>query len=98
MKTVLVALACLVTSVGIALFGLFVIAFTAGTSIAAGERAAVMVGGLNLLLWFGAIAAFWFLSHSISRTARILSTLAFGAVAGIALGFVFVAALVLLNR
>ena len=98
MKTVLVALACLGTSVGIATLGLFVIAVTAGPSITAGERAAVMAGGLDLLLWFGAIAAFWLLSRSLPRTARILGTLAFGAIACIALGFVFVASLVVLNR
>jgi hypothetical protein len=98
MKTVLVALACLGTSVGIATLGLFVIVLTAGRSIADGERAAVMAGGLNLLLWFGAIASFWFLSRSMPRTARILGTLTLGVIACVALVFVFVVAVVLLNR
>jgi hypothetical protein len=98
MKTVVIALVCLGTSVGIATLGLSVIAFTAGPSIAAGERAAGIVGGLNLLLWFGAIASFWFLSRSIPLVARILGTLGFGVIACVALGFVFVVALVLLNR
>jgi hypothetical protein len=98
MKTALVALACLGISVGIAIVGLFVIALTAGPSIAAGERAAVMAGGLDLLLWFGATATFWFLSRSIPLTARILATLAFGVIECVALGFLFVGALVALNR
>lgn len=98
MKTVLIALACLGASVGIAVIGLFVLALTAGPSIAAGERAAAMAAGLDLLLWFGAIATFWFLSRSIPRAARILGTLAFGVIELVALGFVFVTAVVLLNR
>jgi hypothetical protein len=98
MKTVLIALACLGASVGIATLGLFVIALTAGPSIAAGEQAAAMAAGLDLLLWIGAVAAFWFLSRSIPLTARILGTLAFGVIELVALGFVFVATVVLLNR
>jgi hypothetical protein len=98
MKHVLVALACLGASVGIATLGVFVIAFSTGPSIAAGERAALMAAGLDLLLWVGASATFWFLSRSVPLAARILGTLAFGVIACVALGFVFVVTLVLLNR
>lgn len=98
MRTVLVALACIGGAVGIAVAGLFVIVFTAGPSIAAGERAAALAGGLALLLWLGAVAAFWFLSHSAPLVGRVLGTLVLGLIAFVALGLVFLAAVVLLNR
>lgn len=98
MRTVLIALACLGISVGIAIFGLFVIVFTAGPSIAAGERAAVMAGILDLLLWLGAIVTFWFLNRSVSLSVRILSAIALGVIEFVALGLVFVSSIILLNR
>jgi len=98
MKTILLALACLGLSTVIAVIGLFVVALSAGPSIAAGERAALMGAALDIICWVGSVVTFWFLSGGNQLAARIVGTLAVGVVQAIVLAMVFLFSLILLNR
>ncbi len=97
-KAVLFGFSFLAASAVLAVVVLFILAFTAGKTIAGGERAAMLAGLVDLTLAVVSIGLFWFLNGSSTLPARIVGTTIFTVLELATLALVFVFTLVLLNR
>lgn len=98
LKALVVGLALLFSSTAFAIGATFVIAVTAGPSIAAGERAALTSGGIEVFLGLAATLAFGLLNRSLKLPWLLLSTTGYALCQFGILAAVFLVNLVLLNR
>lgn len=98
LKAVLTASAFLVGSGALAVLAVFVVAVTTGPSVAAGSRAALVAGTIDVLIAVAAVASFWMVNRSLAVMPRILSTGLFAVLECMLLALVFLFTLVLLNR
>jgi NADH:ubiquinone oxidoreductase subunit K len=98
MKVLLTAVGWVLGAWLLAAAAVLVLAFTAGPSVAAGERAAVIAFVLDGVLWLAATLGFWLSSRSLPRTSRIVATLGVCAVAAAGLAVAFGLTLLVLNR
>ncbi|MGQ0801092.1 MAG: hypothetical protein ACT4NL_13420 [Pseudomarimonas sp.] len=97
-KALVVALALFAASAMFADIALFMFAFTAGPSVAAGERAAVYAGIADIVIAVIAVAAYWSISRGLTVTSRIVATGLFVVLECLLLCMLFVLTLVILNR
>jgi hypothetical protein len=97
-KAILVAFLLLLAATATAVVTSLVIAVTAGPSIAAGERAALVAGGIDVGLGLIATVAFIVLNRALKPPWLILATLLFALGQFGVLALVFLMNLVVLNR
>ena len=98
LKAVLVGVVLLVGSGVVAVVSLFAIAVTAGPSIAAGERAAVISGGIDVFLGLFATVVFGIANRGLKPVWLAVATAAYAILQFLLLGVVFLLNLILLNR
>jgi hypothetical protein len=98
MRPLVLALAGVGFSVMLALFVVVILAVATGTSVAAGEAAAINAGVFDALLWIGAGIAYYALNRPLATLPRVLWTAGFQLANLIGLGLALLMSLVLLNR
>jgi hypothetical protein len=97
-KAFLAAFAVLAASAIVAIVALFLLALTAGPSVAAGERAAVHAAIAYVLIAIVAVGAYWTINRQLTATPRLLATGLVAVLECVLLGALFVLTLVMLNR
>lgn len=98
MKLFLLGLACFGATLFLAIVGNLIIIVSAGPTVAAGERAVVIAGIFDLVLWIACGVCFWFLARPFSLPARIGSTLALLFPAAFTLALILLVTILMLNR
>jgi hypothetical protein len=98
LKAFLAAFALLAATAIVAVIAMFVLAVTAGPSVAAGERAAVHAAIAYTLIAIAAVGAYWPINRGLTTMPRVLATALFGVLECLLLGALFVLTLVMLNR
>ena len=98
LKALLVGLALLFSSGALAIVSMFVIAVTAGRTIAAGERAAMTSGAIDIFLALVGTLAFVLLNRRLKLPWLLLATALFAVCLVGMLAAIFLVNLVLLNR
>jgi|GEM_PF-2048711 hypothetical protein len=98
MKLFLLALACFVGAVGLAVVGNLIVIVSAGPTVAAGERAVLIAGILDIVLWIASGVLFWLFAKPLSLPARIGSTIVLLVLVAIVLMMVLLMTILMLNR
>lgn len=98
LKALLAGVALLFSSGALAVASMFVIAVTAGRSIAAGERAAMTSGAIDIFVALVATLAFVLLNRRLKLPWLLLATALFVVCLLAMLVAIFLVNLVLLNR
>lgn len=97
-KALLSGLGLLAASAFLACVATVVVVFTAGKTVAGGERAVLVAGGFDLLLACLTIALFWFWNRGSTLPGRLAGTALFAISEVGALALLFIITVVLLNR
>lgn len=97
-KCLLTGLVLWMASALLATLALFVLAFSAGTTVAGGERAALQAAVFNGLLGVTAVVVFHRMNVALDGIRRVLLSAGFALGECLLLGMLFLFTLVLLNR